>query len=124
MEEIFNSVTTKKYNILSKEEIIERYIKYTYEIGIIPGHKEIEQCAYLCAAPTIRAKFGSLENLREQCEIFHRNELSGKPLKSEIEKRLIRLRIERARRLDRFDILNNKELPNCDYIRKIYDNKS
>lgn len=124
MVEILNNDTTKKYIILSKEEIVERYIRYTYEIGIIPGIREIDQCVYLCSYPTIRDKFGSLESLRDQCGIFSKNELSGKPLKSEIEKRLIRLRIERARRLDRFEILNNKELPNCDYIRKIYDNKS
>lgn len=113
----------KEYLKLSNEEIIKRYKRLSQELGVIPGKKEIELCEFLCSYSSIINSFGSLQELRRQCGIFHPAEQSGKPLKDIIEKVLIRLRVERGRRLDYIDIFNNKELPRYEYIRRIYDNK-
>ena len=114
----------KVYLKLSKEELIERYKRLSKALGIVPGKKEIEACDYLCSYATIIDRWGSLKKLREESEMFHNKEKSGKPIKSELEKKLIRIRIERGRRLDYIEINNNPELPRYDYIKGIYDNKA
>lgn len=106
-----------------KEEMQKRYIELCYRLGRVANRNDINNCTNLPHYDTFLKRFGSMANLQTVTGITKNGELTGKLLKSEVEKLLIEKRIYRGRRLDYMEIQADIDLPYLGYIRRIYNNK-
>lgn len=111
-------------NRYNKDNMLKEYIKLCYRLNKIATRQDIDNCECLPCSDTFKRKFGSMTNLKKAADVIGDNELSGKPLKKEVEKALMKKRIYKGRRLDYMEVRVDPDLPPLDYIRKIYDNKS
>ena len=112
----FKVAVTPKKILDSKEEIIEKYIAYSQEIGSIrtgATFKELEKSDI--NINTIRLRFGGINNLRRICG-FKTKKNWSKYSKEEIIDLLKKKYIEKGRRLTHNEISKDKELPSATTI--------